>query len=98
MAAAKRKKAVAESGRSAKAFIAAHQERLQRQRTANLPSEEALADLEELMAYSDSLPVRDRVTTAEAIALLAEHGWVRERSSFDRFMVEHYGRKWSGKR
>lgn len=100
MASKKAGKAASLSARGDKAPMSAgdvikrHQERLRKQKSERLPSEDALVELEKLMAYSDTLPPRDRVRTEDALELLARHGWNRQRCTFERFMREHYGRKW----
>lgn len=62
--------------------------------TRDLPSEEALAELEELLRLRDA---GEPILVSDALELLASHGWRRARSAFDKLLRDQYGRKWSGK-
>lgn len=68
----------------------------QRQFTA-APPEAALADLREIIAYNDTVPLRARVSADDAINMLGKHGWTcRSRQGLDSLCRRVLGRKTYG--
>jgi hypothetical protein len=58
------------------------------------PSEAAMAELNEVLAYNDTVPFRARVSAADMIAHLSEHGWTcTSRVGLDSMCKRVLGRK-----
>lgn len=58
------------------------------------PPEAALTELREVLAYNDTVPVRARVSAADATDMLAAHGWTcTSREGLDSLCRRVLGRK-----